>query len=136
MTLLFELWDGASWKRVFSVEPGQTPGTISNNTGQRREVLFFETAATESTISRASTDNDIEAGALRAVLGADLQPVATLTDGQAYELLVRTDRMVGAQLCRFRHYAGKTQPSTRPVRSQPCPPQASASSSASRRRTA
>lgn len=138
MSLLFELWDGTSWKRVFRVEPGEAPGTIGNTAGEQREVLFFVTNETESVISRSTTDDDIEIGDVRAVSGADLEPVVTLLDGEVYELLVATANMVGPQLCRFRHYAGKTHtaPSGSQVRSEQWPRRASASSSNSRQRTA
>ena len=114
MSLLLEMWDGATfpddegdvkfWRRIARLEPDQHPGSLSNNAAGHREILHFTTQETESVISRsiAGVDQETAAGG-RVVDTVGLEEIVTLRAGDTYELLVHTDRMTEAQLCRFRH---------------------------------
>ena len=103
MTLLLEMWDGASWVRAARMHAGEQPGSLSNNAAGRREILHFTCTAQESVISRSIAGTDQELDAARVIDTVGLEPIATLHQGDTFEVVICTDRMNSPQLFRFRH---------------------------------
>jgi hypothetical protein len=91
-TLMFEARVDGRWVGLPALRYGDLPGSISGNTLEGRGVVMFRCEGDHSVIEHSLRGEDIEAGAIRTVLTAGTQVLATLADGQSCELDVVSDR--------------------------------------------
>ena len=99
------------WVTFATLKPGDRPGSMSNNLPEGREVILFECAKDDSysTVrkSRAGVDfNPIEA--IRSVVpSAGFDVLATLKDGESFEMDIKTDISAAPKKIRLTHTAEK-----------------------------
>ena len=82
----------ATWTAVAALTPSDPPGSISQNTPERRDVIMFRCAGDHSVVERSVAGADTEVGRDRLVVTMDTEVLATLTAGQSYEADVISDR--------------------------------------------
>lgn len=103
-SLKFEACVNGRWVTLPALKYGDLPGSISGNTLDGRGVIMFRCEGDHSVIEHSIAGGDVEAGARRAVITAGTEVLATLTDGQSYELDVVSDRGT-AYRARWAHVA-------------------------------
>jgi hypothetical protein len=91
MGLLFEAQVDGQWVPLPTLKYGDLPGSISGNTLEGRGVIMFHCAGDHSVIEHSVVGGDVEVGVTRTVFTAGTEVLATLTDGQSYELDVVSD---------------------------------------------
>jgi hypothetical protein len=102
--LRFEAHVDGKWVRLPALKYGDLPGSISGNTLEGRGVVMFHCAGDHSVIEQSVFGADVEAGDTREVITAGTETLATLTDGQSYELDVVSDRGIDYR-ARWTHVA-------------------------------
>lgn len=103
MSLIVEIGACGEWAETGRLEPGMAPGSMSNNAGEQRDVVVFRCEGAYSIVERSQVGVDMEVGLLRGITTTGFEQLARLADGEAYEMEIQTDRMVGPMPCRFRH---------------------------------
>jgi hypothetical protein len=101
--LIYEVSDGRTpWRRAGILPAGSPPGTISHVAGDQRELIVFGCLGDRSVVGISVGGADVEAGIGRFVSSSGVDVVATLTDGEEFEMPVTSDRGISYQ-ARWRH---------------------------------
>jgi len=99
--------DQNEWVGVGEINPGNRPGSISDNKpDESRDLYIFECSKddSQSTIYRSKGGVDTEKGDMRAVIAlGGLSIVKELKRGESYEMKVRTDVGREPRKIRFSH---------------------------------
>lgn len=102
---------GQEWVEVGELNPGDRPGTISQNkpNGSRELYVFHcEPDDKSSIVYRAKNGVDITDSQTRVFIPSDLKEVARLRDGDPpYVLTVKTDVSEDRRIIRFTHQERK-----------------------------
>lgn len=102
--------DISQWVQVGEVNPGDRPGSISQNTPDgTRELYLFECAPdnSQSIIYRSKFGADVDGGKLRVVISdrANLEIMRVLKEGEKpYTLTLKTDVSPQRTIIRFSHH--------------------------------
>lgn len=106
MTLCVEIRDGASWRTIGRLAPGEPSGSISHNAPDGRQIYRFTAVSSAlSRIERSVGGVDFEVGALRVIAAsAGFEEVSRLTaENPKLVFWLRTDLMTEVHEARFRH---------------------------------
>ncbi len=96
--------DKEQWAKVGELNPGDPPGSISQNKPDgQREVYLFQCEGEESAIYRSELGVDVATPQSRIVSTAGLEEVARLRDGESHTLSIKTDIADTRRVVRFTH---------------------------------
>lgn len=79
------------WLKLGTLTPQVPPGSISHNAAGARDVILFRCCGDYSLVERSLGGADIEEGAARTILTDGTELLATLRDGESFEMAVTSD---------------------------------------------
>lgn len=104
MALVTEVYTDNGWQPVARVGIGDPPGSLSDNTGGRRDVYTFTCLGDHSIVKRSRFGLDEEVGAGRNITPlAGWEHIATLRQGESKELTIQPGRLPHPVRVRLKH---------------------------------
>lgn len=93
--LLFEIYDGRTWREIARLSPTDRPGSLSDNKPGRRDVYYFACSKDDShsMVNCSDAGIDAEQGMTREIYSIGGSTVATLRKGDPhYEMEITTPK--------------------------------------------
>ena len=94
-----------NWINIGNLNPGDLPGSVSDNRPGKREVYIFECKQdnSKSVIYCSRSGIDAETGDARIINTSGVDVIKELKNGETYEMKIRTDKSLEGRLIRFTH---------------------------------